>query len=611
MKKRMIAAMLACLLLAGCGPVRTDPADVQVWDTPPDAEKVIAYVPLDDRPDNEERVVYLAESLGYVLEMPERDLYHTALDGQPLNTNGTQCGDRAALYEWVLAQEAAGCDRYILFMDQLLSGGLVNSRHMTRSETITLSDGTVLAERELLHELLLTLAADSGNRVWLLDSVMRLAPTVGYAGFGLEEYNALREYGMQARPELAEDELGLERVLELYGKSADGADFVASDFDLTGEQVVAYLNARIRKLELADHMLWLLNRFGNEFYPGLSRENFRVLIGIDDSSEEDSIQKNEIAFLRTQLREGDALLSGVDDLAFKAVAKLYLEEIGWSGADVCVRYYGGTEEQPACAYDYKPLTEIVAEHFDFFDLAETEYPAQCDLMLLVLTQPADEAKKAEYYEALIQELKNREDTDHPPVMLIDAGNARYGTAFHQALTKEVELGWLLSYAGALDMAIVTGTALSHGVARYARLCYDRDSITQTSERAFLRTVADSILKDFCYRHVVRAEVTAYARDTLSGVADNFWDPVIDRDALLELLERRMTEETAAVIANLERSNFISALVAGSGEYAERGWGGVALDHYRFPWDRAFEIGMDIHLGAFTEPHKSVLGIYYQ
>ena len=29
-----------------------------------------------------------------------------------------------------------------------------------------------------------------------------------------------------------------------------------------------------------------------------------------------------------------------------------------------------------------------------------------------------------------------------------------------ALKKEAELGWLLSYAGFLDMAIVTGTALS-------------------------------------------------------------------------------------------------------------------------------------------------------
>ena len=611
MKKRIFAALLACLLLAGCGPVRTDPADAQIWDTRPDPEKVIAYVPLDDRPDNEERVIYLAESLGYTLLMPERDLYHTALDGQPKNSNGTQSGDRAALYEWVLEQEAAGCDRYILFMDQMLSGGLVSSRHMAGENPVTLSSGETLTEMQLLEELLLKLAADGNNRVWLLDSVMRLAPTVGYAGFGLDEYNALRDYGMQARPELAESELGLERVLELYGKTADGESFVSSDFALEAEQVVAYLNARTRKLELSDYMLWLLEQLGNEFYPGVSGEHFRVLIGVDDSSEEDSIQKNEIAFLRTRLREGDALLSGVDDLAFKAVAKLYLEEIGWTGANVYVSYYGGTEDQPACAYDYKPLTEIVEEHFDFFDLTEATSSAECDLMLLVLTQPADEAKKAEYYEGLIRELKNREDANHPPVMLIDAGNARYGTAFHKALTKEVELGWLLSYAGALDMAIVTGTALSHGVARYARLRDDRDSMTQISERAFQRTVADSVLKDFCYRHVVRAEVTAYARDALGGVPDNFWNPEIDRDALLDLMERRMTEETAAVIKNLERSNFISALAVSGGEYAERGWGGITLDNYRFPWDRAFEMSMDIHLGEFTEPHKSLAGIYYK
>ena len=102
MKKRIFAAMLACLLLVGCGPVRTDPADAEIWDTNPAFDVTVAYVPLDDRPDNEERVIYLAESLGYTLLMPERDLYHTALDGQPRNANGTQSGDRAALYEWVL-----------------------------------------------------------------------------------------------------------------------------------------------------------------------------------------------------------------------------------------------------------------------------------------------------------------------------------------------------------------------------------------------------------------------------------------------------------------------------------------------------------------------------
>lgn len=35
----------------------------------------------------------------------------------------------------------------------------------------------------------------------------------------------------------------------------------------------------------------------------------------------------------------------MDDLAFKAVAKLYLEESGWEGANVSVSYFGGTEDR--------------------------------------------------------------------------------------------------------------------------------------------------------------------------------------------------------------------------------------------------------------------------
>ena len=605
-KKRILAAVLAGLLLAGCGPVRTDPTDAEVWDTPPDEEKVIAYVPLDDRPDNEERVIYLAESLGYVLEMPERDLYHTALDGQPQNANGTQSGDRAALYEWVLEQEAAGCDRYVLSMDQLLSGGLVNSRAMFNHEDISfLEEGgrlVTMTEYAMMGSLLSTLAEDPENRVWLLDSVMRLAPTVGYQGGTLEEYDALRAYGAEPRPELTGAELTLGGIEENYVLGSHGQLLEPETYGLTDAWMAEYLAARSRKLELSHTMM--------EMVTGSGMDHVRVLIGIDDSSEENSIQKNEIAYLRSLLREGDALLSGVDDLAFKAVAKLYLEELDWDGANVCIRYFGGTEELPACAYDYKPLTEIVAEHFDFFGLTETAAD-QSDLMLLVLTQPVDEAKKETYYEQLIKELKNCQENTQSPVMLIDAGNARYGTAFHKALTEEAELGWLLSYAGALDMAIVTGTALSHGVARYARLKLDYEHKTQTSERAFLRTLADSVLKDFCYRHVVRAEVTAYARDTLGGVADNFWNPGIDRAALLELLERRMAEETAPVIKNLERSNFINELPEGKGEYSERGWGGIALDNYRYPWDRAFEMSMDIQLGDWTEPHEKVFGVYYK
>ena len=153
------------------------------------------------------------------------------------------------------------------------------------------------------------------------------------------------------------------------------------------------------------------------------------------------------------------------------------------------------------------------------------------------------------------------------------------------------------------MAIVTGTALSHGVARYAFL--QSGEQTDATERAFARTVADSVLKDFCYRNVVREDVAACVRDELGGNVNNFWQPEIDIRHVTELLTRRMDEETADEVRNLERSNFISSLEP----YSERGWGGIELENYRFPWDRAFEIGMDIRLGEFTEPHKKVLNWY--
>lgn len=592
MKRRLLAAGVACALLAGCGPVRTEPADQE---SAPADEPVIAYVPLDDRPDNEERVVYLADSLGYELLLPERDDYQTRLDGQPLNENGTQYGDRADLYEWILEQEAAGCDRYILSVDQMLSGGLVSSRSLTGENPVTLSDGRTLTEAELLTELIELLAADENNQVWLLDTVMRLAATTGYGGFGLNEYNALRTYGMAARPHLEGAELTVENIVADYPLGTDGQPIqVEAEEPLPEGAVENYLASRERKLRLSETLFNALT--GTE-------GRFHVLIGIDDSSEEDSIQKNEIALLRSFLREGDALLSGVDDLAFKAVARLYLDECGWEGAAVSVQYFGGTEDQPACAYDYQSLTTIMEEHFDFFDLTAAE-PGAEEMSVLVLTQPADGAMQAEYCGALIDQLNANRDVGMPTI-LIDAGNGTYGTTFHEMLTEDAELGWLLSYAGFLDMAIVTGTALSHGVARYAFLHHGEQ--TEATERAFLRTVADSILKDFCYKNVVRNDILTYVRDELGGNADNFWIPDIDREAVLERLENGMEAATADVIENLERSNFISALEP----YTERGWGGVELTNYRFPWDRAFEIGMDIQLGEFTEPHKQVLGIYYQ
>ena len=583
--KRLWAAVLALVLLAGCAPGRTEPLP---YPEPAASEpgKTIAYVPLDDRPDNVERVVYLAESLGYALAMPEKVLYRTALDGQPKNFDSLQRGEPWSLFTWVLEQEAAGCDRYILSLDQLHSGGLVASRSMTGYD-IELPGGGTVQVHSMLKKLLTALSADENNVVWLLDSVMRLAPTVGYEGGTLEDYNAIRAFGALPRRTLEGDALNLEDIGESYWWGPNGENLRSQTKEAGAyEAALRHVRSRDRKMTLSYVVQDTLSK------PGY--ENFRLLTGIDDSSLEDCIQKNEIAYLRQGLRrdsEGkqlDWLLSGVDDLAFKAVARLYLDETGWTGAQAAVTYLGGTEDRPACEYDFQPLTEIMEEHLAFFDLREADI---AELQILVLTQPEDPDQMNAYRKHLIEALRDYRKAQRPAI-LIDASNGTYGTAVYEALTRDTELGYLTAYSGMLDMAIVTGTALSHGVARYAVL--KNGGGTDACDRAWARTLADSILKDFCYKGVVRNDLLGYIRNDLGGDPNNFWAPDLDREDLLQRLEEGMKKETSAAIKNLERSRLITSLEP----YAEKNWGGIALENYRFPWDRAFEIGMDIRLGEF-------------
>lgn len=590
---RLLAGFIALLLLTGC---------VQPGSTPdaplPQGTSVqtgdICYVPLDDRPDNWERVVYLAESLGYTLLLPEEDWFSTTLDSQPANAHGTQYGHRAALYEWVLAQEAAGCDRYILFVDQLTSGGLVNSRHMSESLPVTLSDGAVLTEAELLDSLMTTLAADKNNAVWLLDTVMRLAPTVGYDGFGLAEYNGLRSFGIAGRPILTGSALTVENIVADYPLAADGTALRAADFGITSDTAENYFAARERKLRLSAQIQSRLAQ------PGY--ENFRLLIGIDDSSEADSIQRNEIACLRQGLREGDALLSGVDDLAFKSVTRLYLNECAVSVSPaVTVEYFGGTEDQPACDYDYQPLDVIVDEHLAYFGMTRTDHAADADIRILVLTQPKEAGKKAAYCRALVTALQECEKT-LTPVILIDAGNGTYGSQFHDMLAKDTQLGYPLSYSGFLDMAIVSGTAISHGIARYAWLA-NGNGLSPASNAAFCKTMTAAVVLDLAYKNDVRLDVIAQAQK-LGGDANNFYAPAIDLEKLNQTLSDGMAKSAKPLLKNLSGSHLLIGL--DGSEESLAGWGDVTLTNWRFPWNRAFEVRMDIQVNDLAKPAESFL-----
>lgn len=569
--KKAAAMLLAVIMLSACGTAAPLPTE------PPKAEegKMLALVPLDDRPDNLECAEYIAEMEGYTIVTPDKDLFSTKLNNQPLNANDTQYGNREKIYEWLLEMEDSGCDRYVISLDQLLSGGLVSSRAMTQSTPVKLPNGKSVSETEFLNILMEALSKDENNRVWLLDTVMRLAPTVGYLDWTAEDYDSIRAYASEPRQE--PDTLSVESVKNHYRVGVDGTEIDFESFGVSRDKFIDYLSARERKLNLTDEMLNLVYARNNGI--------FRVLIGIDDSSEAECIQKNEITYLNSRLREGDYLLSGVDDLEFKSICRMYLDDISWSGAECELRYFGGLEDEAACIYDYRPLSEIVREHFDFFDLCGTNSDA---LQVLILTKPADESKKKDYCDELIAAI-NENQREGIPTILIDASDKQYGGMFRDMLRKNADIGWLLGYAGFMDMAIVTGTALSRGVSRYAVLT--QGEVTHASNEAYMKMMTDAVVRDFCYVGEVRDKVSQKVTNKLGGYTANFYEPEIDVAALTDFMAGQMKKSSAPVLRNLEKSEFVSSLP----EYETEPWGEIELNNFNFPWNRAFEIRMDINI----------------
>ena len=266
MKKRFLAGILVCLLLTAAAPGgRKCSAQEPAAEGP-----TIAYVPLDDRPDNVGRVVSGPVPGLSAGDAGAGELSHGA--GWPAQATGSlQCGDPWSLYTWVLEQETKGCDRYILSMDQLLSGGLVSSRSISEDE-VPIPGGGTTSSSGLLAHLLEALAEDGDNVVWLLDSVMRLAPTVGYEGGSLEEYEALRSYGIEPQPagavrrnaDAGERDGGLPA-----GRQRGAVGY--SRLGLTEARVEQYLAARERKLRLTEQMLEMVAGEGYEAFPSPHR----------------------------------------------------------------------------------------------------------------------------------------------------------------------------------------------------------------------------------------------------------------------------------------------------------------------------------------------------
>ncbi len=511
--KRILCLALALFLLAGCA-VTPGATWAEAFDRGGPERATIAYVPLDDRPVNTTRVQLLAQSAGFRLRMPEKQLYRTALDGQPANANGTRHGDGDALLRWL---ETVDADYYVISMDQILSGGLVHSRWETE----------ISHEQQTIHRLL---AAVAGKKVILLDTVMRLAPTVGYGGCTLAEYEALRAYGQQSRPSLVGD-LTADLVIAGYPVATDLEETVISQ----------YLAARSRKLRLAEYLLKAVS----------GKENILLLYGVDDSSPENNIQTNEIAFIKQHLGQG-CLFAGTDEMGLLAVARMICGH-GGGAPKVGVRYFGADPQRPADAYDVGPLKDNVEAHLAALGL---EAAADAGDLELLVFGGEDPAALLEHYRGNLQK--------GLPTMIVDLGEA---FALPNAMVAaDVEVSCLLSYSSWNTAGNAIGIALANGLARYAYLKQAAEPV-KGANSAFVKGLTLSFAKDVSYG-AVKARLWAADEAGALGLVRRQFAPFAQWMAGKRFLLSLRTPETGTMP---------QMTVAG----------------LTFPWGRTFEAELEI------------------
>lgn len=499
----------------------------------------IAYIPLDNRPVNNQRPVYQMEGADIRVHMPEESLYATRLDGQEPNPNGTAYGDREALLAW-LKEVENDCDVFVLSLDQLLSGGLVNSRAMNGSDL------------SLEYEIMDYLEELSKKKpVYIFDTVMRIASTVGYLGLGLEAYNAFRSYGTQKRAALTGEELTIENIYAGYRFDEKGEPVETA---LTEEDLKAYHDARRRKLSLADYLLREVDSLAG------------LLIGVDDSYPLNSIQTNEIAYLRGKLAENQYLFCGTDELGMMAVTRAYCDYMDYS-ANLSLRYFGGGEDWVVDQFATETLQESMQQHMEALNMSVTEENAEGEILVLSRGTSAEEA--AEFMAAWLENEK-------AGIFTVAIDTSGTNLTF-ESLMAELPVKHLLGYSCWGTGANAMGISLSMGISRLCWLKNEKDR-EENSVAAFQRALAFAFVKDIAYCRGCRSSLTDLSAQGIEA-------HIMSQEATVKILQGLQGKEIAA----------------GNGKFAS--FPQVSLSDFSAPFARTYEVRFAVLLGEeiYSDP----------
>ncbi|WP_164914416.1 DUF4127 family protein [Aminipila luticellarii] len=572
MKKKTVSLLLciAMILTMIPGEAVTAWADTdaspQNEAQPLEKEPILAYIPLDNRPVNVDRVIYEAESAGFQVMMPEEDLYATRLDGQPLNSNGTPYGDSKKLMEW-LEEMDKKTDYFVISLDQLLSGGLVNSR--------TLYSSKYFDEYQMIDKLV---ELSQNNHIYIVDTVTRLAScTVGYQGATLETYNYLRQYNLTPRSVLNQKNLTVKNIISDYTRDEQGKKIpVSSQYS---KEVSQSLKTRERKLSMIDYILSMD-----------SAGKMKYFIGIDDSNPQNTIQTNEVNFIGKKLGDRGLIYSGADELGMMAVLNLMIDYYG-NDVKASAVYFGNTESSGSgSVYDMETVKENVEKHLQSIGVKLVDKD-KADMEIVVLTSPSTAILNSKYISQMIDYI-NQNIAKGTPTIVINSAPSAYGGNLEYRMIRECEMSMLLAYSSWGTVGNSIGLSLCNGISRYLYL-HSRDNSSDKADIAFLKGLIFSYEKDISY---IRGGGKTLFNDYLTSKgwsASNFYqsDEQVktvnaDLENMLKTSEYNVTVND--IVNNLTDCRYLKGLGGECGII-----GKINLNHYSAPFFRTYEIRFDI------------------
>ena len=528
--KRFVGLMLAVIMLTATLPCFA-PDTAYAFESKDYNGLKVAYIPIDNRPVNYDRVKMLAKSVGFELLMPEEDTFRTALDNMKPNKNGSTYGDREKLLEW-LKETDKTCDYFVLSLDQLLSGGLVASRWL---------DNTDLTFEFEVADYIIELAKN--NTVVLFDTVMRLASTVNYQGYQMNEYNNLRSYGSVARLTLKGSELTVDNIIAGYKYGENGKKISTP---LSDKAVDKYLASRTRKLKLIDYIL------------SKSLEDLEYCyIGVDDSSTTTNIQTNEINLISNKLEDNGAIYAGTDELGLMGITRIVTKLYG--SAKVGVTYFGNSKNQIADEFDFVSLEYEIENHISSLGCTVVD-GGKGEVEVLVITKNAGNDQATKLVDKAFELVESKK-----PVIIIDPNSKNADFLQKQLLTREFPLSMLLGYSNWNTAANAMGIALSNGISRYTYLA-NCSNVTRQSHRGFLEASTFGFLKDISYKYygfsIENPNVSGYG-------------------------------SYADIVKQINGSTMITSL----SPYTVSKHETVSVSNFRYPWERTFEMTFDVKVAV--------------